>query len=124
MQELMGHLKVHYRPTQSLEGKAGTPGYRCFGWEVAEGGLKLKQCWWWCLYLQEMLDRHGQSVGALETHWWGCPQPWGVLLNLCPIFCSGKTFQCPTLGCTETLPSMQDLMAHMKVHYKPNRYFK
>ncbi|NXJ14750.1 ZN414 protein, partial [Odontophorus gujanensis] len=55
MQELMDHLKVHYRPTQSLE---------------------------------------------------------------------GKTFQCPTLGCTETFPSMQDLMAHMKVHYKPNRYFK
>ncbi|NXC21191.1 ZN414 protein, partial [Corythaeola cristata] len=54
MQELMDHLKVHYRPTQSLE---------------------------------------------------------------------GKTFQCPTLGCTETFPSMQDLMAHMKVHYKPNRYF-
>ncbi|NWW76168.1 ZN414 protein, partial [Climacteris rufus] len=55
MQELMDHLKVHYRPTQSLE---------------------------------------------------------------------GKTFHCPTLGCTETFPSMQDLMAHMKVHYKPNRYFK
>ncbi|KAF1468008.1 hypothetical protein FQV08_0011856, partial [Pygoscelis antarcticus] len=55
MQELMDHLKVHYIPTQSLE---------------------------------------------------------------------GKTFQCPTLGCTETFPSMQDLMAHMKVHYKPNRYFK
>ncbi|NXP61252.1 ZN414 protein, partial [Chloropsis cyanopogon] len=55
MQELVDHLKVHYRPTQSLE---------------------------------------------------------------------GKTFHCPTLGCTETFPSMQDLMAHMKVHYKPNRYFK
>ncbi|NXH81458.1 ZN414 protein, partial [Edolisoma coerulescens] len=55
MQELMDHLRVHYRPTQSLE---------------------------------------------------------------------GKTFHCPTLGCTETFPSMQDLMAHMKVHYKPNRYFK
>lgn len=25
MQELMDHLKVHYRPTQSLEGKAGIP---------------------------------------------------------------------------------------------------
>uniref|UniRef100_A0A8C3Y3F4 Zinc finger protein 414 n=1 Tax=Catharus ustulatus TaxID=91951 RepID=A0A8C3Y3F4_CATUS len=37
-------------------------------------------------------------------------------------FC--KTFHCPTLGCTETFPSMQDLMVHMKVHYKPNRYFK
>ncbi|XP_067168825.1 zinc finger protein 414 isoform X2 [Apteryx mantelli] len=36
----------------------------------------------------------------------------------------GKTFHCPTLGCTETFPSMQDLMTHMKVHYKPNRYFK
>ncbi|KAM9112334.1 zinc finger protein 414 isoform 4-T4 [Pangshura tecta] len=36
----------------------------------------------------------------------------------------GKIFHCPTQGCTETFPSMQDLVAHMKVHYKPNRYFK
>ncbi|XP_077332435.1 zinc finger protein 414-like isoform X3 [Lithobates pipiens] len=26
--------------------------------------------------------------------------------------------------CGETLDSMQDLMTHLKVHYKPNRYFK
>lgn len=53
---------------------------------------------------------------------WRCSQ--AGTDSVTPFLCSGKTFQCPTLGCTETFPSMQDLMAHMKVHYKPNRYFK
>lgn len=37
---------------------------------------------------------------------------------------SGKLFRCSTLSCTETFPSMQELVAHGKLHYKPNRYFK
>ncbi|XP_013918431.1 PREDICTED: zinc finger protein 414-like [Thamnophis sirtalis] len=36
----------------------------------------------------------------------------------------GKTFRCSTPACLESFPNMQDLMSHMKVHYKPNRYFK
>ncbi|KAF6098280.1 zinc finger protein 414 [Phyllostomus discolor] len=36
----------------------------------------------------------------------------------------GKLFRCSALSCTETFPSMQELVAHGKLHYKPNRYFK
>ncbi|XP_065392120.1 zinc finger protein 414 isoform X2 [Macaca fascicularis] len=36
----------------------------------------------------------------------------------------GKLFRCSALSCTETFPSMQELVAHSKLHYKPNRYFK
>lgn len=36
----------------------------------------------------------------------------------------GKLFRCSALNCTETFPSMQELVAHGKLHYKPNRYFK
>ncbi|MGH0188204.1 UNVERIFIED_CONTAM: hypothetical protein FKN15_028389 [Acipenser sinensis] len=35
----------------------------------------------------------------------------------------GKLFHCSTLRCTRTFPSMQQLMDHMRQHYKPNRYF-
>lgn len=28
------------------------------------------------------------------------------------------------MSCTETFPSMQELVTHGKLHYKPNRYFK
>ncbi|XP_029466789.1 zinc finger protein 414 isoform X2 [Rhinatrema bivittatum] len=35
-----------------------------------------------------------------------------------------KLFHCSNLGCKEVFPSMQDLMSHLKAHYKPNRYFK
>uniref|UniRef100_A0A803WBQ3 Zinc finger protein 414 n=1 Tax=Ficedula albicollis TaxID=59894 RepID=A0A803WBQ3_FICAL len=64
----------------------------------------------------------GQSR-AQQTLQRGCPRR-AAAESLSEFLCPGKTFHCPTLGCTETFPSMQDLMAHMKVHYKPNRYFK
>lgn len=53
-----------------------------------------------------------------------CCRPYSGAESVSEFLCPGKTFHCPTLGCTETFPSMQDLMVHMKVHYKPNRYFK
>lgn len=40
MQELMDHLKVHYRPTQSLEGKAGTPRVPFFWVGGSRAGLR------------------------------------------------------------------------------------
>lgn len=106
MQELMDHLKVHYRPTQSLEGKAGHPHAPFFlagrGQSRAGGGR-----WEW--------GRHGRCCR---------PSRGAGAESLSELLCPGKTFHCPTLGCSETFPSMQDLMAHMKAHYKPNRYFK
>lgn len=36
----------------------------------------------------------------------------------------GKLFRCSAMSCTETFPSMQELVTHGKLHYKPNRYFK
>lgn len=43
---------------------------------------------------------------------------------LCPLSLPGKLFLCSALSCTESFPSMQELVAHGKLHYKPNRYFK
>lgn len=62
----MDHLKVHYRPTQSLEGKARTPRVPFFGWEGAEQGSELRQGPWWCSRRWEW--------EVLGTQQWGCPQ--------------------------------------------------
>lgn len=86
-----------------------------------------------CLHPWEMLHcpsqqwgEHGKGqghVGGSSHCHRGVQCGWGCA-DSAPSLFAGKTFQCPTLGCMETFPSMQDLMAHMKVHYKPNRYFK
>lgn len=44
--------------------------------------------------------------------------------HTCPSSLPGKLFRCSAVSCTETFPSMQELVAHGKLHYKPNRYFK
>jgi len=69
MQELMDHLRVHYRPTQSLEGKAGTPcvasGWPFFHREVAKRGVKLS---WW-LFLWDVLPSAGRERGERGRCW-------------------------------------------------------
>lgn len=45
-------------------------------------------------------------------------------LHICTLSLPGKLFRCSALSCTESFPSMQELVAHGKLHYKPNRYFK
>ncbi|KAJ8011025.1 hypothetical protein DPEC_G00053910 [Dallia pectoralis] len=35
----------------------------------------------------------------------------------------GKGFLCSSIGCQGSFPSMQQLMEHMRQHYKPNTYF-
>uniref|UniRef100_A0A452QM89 Zinc finger protein 414 n=1 Tax=Ursus americanus TaxID=9643 RepID=A0A452QM89_URSAM len=70
-------------------------------------------------------------VGGGEAVWGGRQaeppgQPWPPLstpLSFIPAL-PGKLFRCSALSCTETFPSMQELVAHGKLHYKPNRYFK
>jgi hypothetical protein len=57
-------------------------------------------------------------VGRIPRASFGRPTP-----LLCPSL-PGKLFRCSALSCSEIFPSMQELVAHGKLHYKPNRYFK
>lgn len=50
--------------------------------------------------------------------------PWPPHSIPLPSTLPGKVFRCSALSCTESFPSMQELVAHGKLHYKPNRYFK
>lgn len=85
---------------------------------------------------------HSISVPTARphSHWkvrWGLrvedrqspsrPPPESVLTNallVCTCSPPGKVFRCSALSCSESFPSMQELVAHGKLHYKPNRYFK
>lgn len=112
------------------------PGCSLFGWEGEKQGLKLGLTAQDALKVPAPLGDAalpqpavGRAREGTGTCWWVPPLPQGVqcgwgCADSAPSLFAGKTFQCPTLGCMETFPSMQDLMAHMKVHYKPNRYFK
>lgn len=70
MQELMDHLKVHYRPTQSLEGKARTPRVPFFWVGGSRAGLRAEAGP--VVVLQEM--GVGGAWEVLGTQQWGCPQ--------------------------------------------------
>lgn len=70
MQELMDHLKVHYRPTQSLEGKAGTPRVPFFWVGGGRAGIRAEAGP--VVVLPEM--GVGGAWEVLGTQQWGCPQ--------------------------------------------------
>uniref|UniRef100_A0A8C4Q9X9 C2H2-type domain-containing protein n=1 Tax=Eptatretus burgeri TaxID=7764 RepID=A0A8C4Q9X9_EPTBU len=46
------------------------------------------------------------------------------LLSIPHFLFTGKTFNCCADGCSEMFNNMQLLLNHMRVHHKPNRFFK